>query len=87
MSNKRPSNVIAFPTVKEAGVASAARLQAEYEATRERHRRMHGPPRSVLDLALWLAHHNPERLRTWLFERPEWERDALVAYLQKKGER
>jgi hypothetical protein len=79
----RPGNVVDFPTVQEAGVPSAATLQAEYEALL-RCRREHRLAKSVLDVADWLAHYNPERLRTWLLERPEWERTALVAYLRGK---
>jgi hypothetical protein len=75
------SNIVSFPTVKKAGVPSAATLQAEYEALL-RARDKHRLAKSVLDLADWLAHHNPEQLRTWLLERPEWERNALVAYLR-----
>jgi hypothetical protein len=70
--------------VKEAGVPSAAILQREYEALL-RARDEHRLAKSVLDVADWLARYNPERLRNRLLERPEWERDALVDYLQKKG--
>jgi hypothetical protein len=79
---KRPDNVVDFPTVKEAGVPSAEVLQREYEATLRKRDREHGPPKSVLNLADWLARHNPERLKTWLLERPESERNALVTYLR-----
>jgi len=82
MSTKRPSNVVDFPTVREAGVPSPAILQREYEARLRKRDGEHGPPKSVLDLAEWLAHYKPERLRTWLWERPEWERNAIVAYLR-----
>jgi hypothetical protein len=79
---KQLDNVVDFPTVKEAGVPSAEALQVEYKARLHRRDREHGPPKSVLDLADWLARYKPERLRTWLLERPEWERTALVAYLR-----
>jgi hypothetical protein len=83
MSNKR-DNVIVFPLVKVAGVPSAEALQHEYEALLRKRDREHGLPKSVRDLAEWLAYHNPERLKTWLFERPERERDSIVAYLREK---
>jgi hypothetical protein len=75
------TNIVSFPTVREAGVPSAATLQREYEALL-RARDQHRLAKSVLDLADWLARYKPERLESWLLERPKWERDKLVDYLR-----
>jgi hypothetical protein len=73
-----------IPLVATHGLPSAAVLQREYELTLERQCKRYGPAQSVLDTASWLAYHNPERLQTWLLKRPEWERNAVVAYLRGK---
>jgi hypothetical protein len=73
-----------IPIVARHGVPSAGALQREYEARLRRRDREHGPPKSVRNLANCLAHYRPERLRIWLLERSERERDALVAYLRGK---
>jgi hypothetical protein len=90
MNNGRDDKVVSFPTVKEAGVPSAATLQREYEALLERQRREHGLPKSTLDAADYLIREitskraSAQRLEVWLQGRPAAERAAIVGYIDKK---
>jgi hypothetical protein len=84
------TNIVSFPTVKEAGVPSAATLQGEYEALLERRWREHGLPKSTRDAADYLIREidlkraDPQRLEVWLQGRPAAERAAIVAHIDKK---
>jgi hypothetical protein len=84
------TNIVSFPTVKEAGVPSANVLQREYEAVLERRWCDHGLPKSTRDAADYLIREitskraSPQRLQVWLQGRPAAERAAIVAYIDKK---
>ena len=73
-----------FRIVARDGVASAAELQTDYEASPARQRELDGAASSTIDAFWFLVRLNdPDRLKVWLERQSESEKAYLLSLLEQ----